>query len=87
MKSIYCNSVEVSHTREAFLLIFRFVAPDGKEESIYITISPSGAVAVHDILEKEIESYIKNYGNIIVGDWLLDRGKENKSGNATTYLT
>jgi hypothetical protein len=88
MKTLYCNSLEVSHTREAFLLILRFIAPDQREESVYIAISPSGAVVLHDLLGREVESYIKDFGNIVAGDWKTDRDCSNSGKNEkASYLS
>jgi len=88
MKTLYCNSLEVSHTREAFLLILRFIAPDQREESVYIAISPSGAVVLHDVLGREVESYIKDFGNIVAGDWKTDRDCSNSGKNEkASYLS
>jgi hypothetical protein len=82
---LYCNSFETTHKREVFLLTFRFVAPDGKEESFYIAISPSGAATLHEILGREIEGYIKEYGNIPLGGWKTEKA-ENCGGNNKTYV-
>jgi len=88
MKVLYCNSLEVSHTRETFLLTLRFIAPDQREESVYIAISPSGAVVLHDVLGKEVESYIKDFGNIVAGDWKIDKDCNNSGKNEkASYLS
>jgi hypothetical protein len=88
LKTLYCNSLEVSHTREVFLLILRFVSPDQHEETVYVTVSPSGAVALHDILEKEVESYVKVFGNIVAGDWKTDKDCSNSGKNEkASYLS
>ena len=58
-KVLYCNAVEASHNREAFCLVFRFQAPDGHQESVYISISPAGAKITVDLINKEIADYEK----------------------------
>jgi len=78
---LYCNSLETAHTREIFLLTFRFVSPDGKEETAYIAISPAGASTLYDFLGREIEGYIRKYGNIVVAEWETGEKKRNKEGN------
>jgi len=78
---IYCNSLEVAHTREVFLLTFRFVPPNGKEETVHVAISPAGASTLYDFLGKEIESYVKKYGNIAVAEWETGEKKRNKEDN------
>jgi hypothetical protein len=85
VKVLYCNSLETTHTREVFLLTFRFTAPDGKQETVYVAISPSGAAVLKDILEKEIESYVKIFGNIVAGDWKTDKDCNDTRGK--TYLS
>lgn len=82
MKILYCNSFETSHTK-VFLLTFRFAAPDGKEETVYIVLSPTGTATLRELLEKEIESYVKKYGNI-VADW---EKKEPNSNSNAAYLS
>jgi hypothetical protein len=67
-------------------LILRFVSPDQHEETVYVTLSPSGATVLQDILKKEIESYVKSYGNIVVGDWMTS-SKDCKKDEKTTYLS
>jgi hypothetical protein len=84
-KVLYCNALETTHSREVFLLTFRFIAPDGREEKVHVAISPSGASTLHDLLGKEIESYIKEYGNIPLGDWKTEKA-ENCGGNNKTYV-
>jgi hypothetical protein len=86
MKILYCNSFETTHKREVFLLTFRFTAPDGKEEAFYVAISPSGAAVLHEILGKEIESYIREHGNIIVGDWKTDNCNCKEGNNNKPYV-
>jgi hypothetical protein len=81
VKVLYCNSLETTHTREVFLLTFRFTAPDGKEETVYVAISPSGAVTLHDILERDIEEYVRKFGNIVVGDWKTEKDCNGNNNN------
>jgi hypothetical protein len=80
-KVLYCNSLETSYKREVFLLTFRFESPDGKEETVYIAISPSGAQTLYEILGKELESYVESFGNIVVGDWKSKGANCKENGN------
>jgi len=86
MKVIFCNSLETAHTREIFLLTFRFVPPNGKEETVYVAISPAGASTLHDFLGKEIESYVKKYGNIVVTEWETGK-RNNEDDNNNNYVS
>lgn len=83
MKTLYCNSFETSHTKEVFLLTFRFAAPDGKEETVYIALSPPGTATLRELLGKEIESYVQEHGNIVVENW---EKKEPDSNSNAAYL-
>ena len=84
MKTLFCNGFETSHTKEVFLLTFRFAAPDGKEETVYIVVSPTGTATLHELLGKEIESYVKEYGNIEAENW---EKKEPNSSSNKAYLS
>jgi hypothetical protein len=84
MKTLFCNGFETSHTKEVFLLTFRFVAPDGKEETVYIVVSPAGTATLHELLGKEIESYVREHGEIVVKNW--EKKEPNSSSNAA-YLS
>jgi hypothetical protein len=62
VKVIFCNSVEISSSKEVFLLTFNFIAPDGNKTSVHVVLTPSGAVTLNTILGKELEDYIKKHG-------------------------
>jgi hypothetical protein len=62
MKVLFCNGVEVSSSKEVFLLTFHFIAPDGDKASVHVVLTPSGATTVHSLLGKELEDYIKKHG-------------------------
>ena len=88
MKTIYCNALETTHRRDVFLLTFRFVAPDGKEETVYIAIPPAGASTLYEILGKELESYVRAFGNIAVENWETEKGDCNgNSDNDNHYVS
>lgn len=78
-KVLFCNSLEMSHTKEVFLLIFRFTAPDGDEEAVYVALPPSGAITLHEMLEREVQSY---------SDMTLERWemKNNDDRKTSSYL-
>ena len=82
----YCTNFEVSHSKDAFIMIFRFTSPDGHTESAYIVISPEGASVVHEALGKELEDYIKKFGNIPLGCWIKE-GNSNSQKSNSPYLT
>jgi len=79
-KSIFCNSFEIGHTKEAVFLILRFESPDGYKESVYVTISPAGASVFGEHLRKELEDYVKEFGKIELGTWKKTGNTSN--GNA-----
>jgi len=87
-KVIYCNSFEVSHSREAVVLTFRFEAPDGNVETAYVVISPQGAVVLKDSLESQLTEYVKKYGSIEMGDWKKENPKNcNNNNNHEKYIS
>ncbi len=83
-KVLYCNSFETTSTKEIFLLLFRFIAPDGHEETVYIALSPSGAAALHELLEKEIQNHVQKFGDIVMENW---ETKEPNHDCNKTYLS
>ena len=87
MKTLFCNEFQLSHKKEVFLLLFKFVAPDGKEDAVYVALSPSGAATLHEILEKDIETYIKDFGNIALGNWKTNNTPTDCNSKNPTYLT
>jgi len=56
MKTLYCNSFEVSHSKEAFCLILKFESPNGYIETVYVITSPNGAKTFLQLMEKEMQS-------------------------------
>ena len=79
-KTLFCNSFEIGHAKEAFILILRFESPDGYKESIYVCISPAGATVLNEHLGKELEEYAKEHGKIEMGAWKKTQNTNN--GNA-----
>jgi hypothetical protein len=79
-KVLFCNSFEVSYAKETYLLIFHFEAPDGFKETVYVALSPNGATMLNELLTKNLEEYMKQYGNIPSGNWQVEKPKncENK---------
>jgi uncharacterized protein YuzE len=61
------------------------VAPDGKEDAVYIALSPSGVATLHEILGKDIEVYIGDFGNIAMENWKTK--PTNCNSKKPTYLT
>jgi hypothetical protein len=73
VKVIFCNSVEISSSKEVFLPTFHFIAPNGDRSSVHVVLTPSGATTVHSLLGKEIEAHIKKYGS--VKEWEAEEPK------------
>jgi len=64
-KILFSNSLEVGHNKEVFCLVFKFQSPNGTiVESIYITVSPSGAKTLIELLTAEITQYQKEHGPV-----------------------
>jgi len=76
----------VGHTKEAFILVFRFESPDGYKETVYVCISPAGAVVLNETLGKEIAEYAKKHGNIVVDAWKTQKPNNNDAKDAK-YLS
>jgi hypothetical protein len=85
-KTLYCNSFEVSRSKEAFILIFRFESPDGYSETVYIILNPSGVAILKEMLTKEIEAYIKEHGELPVGNWKVQKS-EGDCNKKHSYLS
>lgn len=87
-KTLFCNSFEIGHTKEAFILILRFKSPDGYKETVYVTISPAGATVLNEHLGKEIEDYVKEHGKIAVDVWKKQgNNNSNPSQEPPKYLS
>jgi hypothetical protein len=85
MKSIYCNSIMVSHSSEFFLLTFSFETPDGHRDSVYITISPSGAKTLIEMVAREIDLYSAEHGKI-EDTWEVEKTPKSKLLASTPHL-
>lgn len=85
MKTLYCNSFEVSHSKEAFCLILKFESPDGYTETVYVTLSPAGAKTLVQLVEKEMEDYEKEHGE--VESWITPNPAPPKPSNAKVYVS
>jgi len=87
-KSLFCNSFEIGHTKEAVILILRFESPDGYKESVYVIISPAGATVLNEHLGKEVEDYVKEHGQIDMGTWKKPSNNDNvRKANDAPYLS
>ena len=86
-KTLFCNSLEVGHTKEAFILILRFESPDGYREAVYVSISPAGATVLNEHLGKELEEYVKKHGQIEMGTWKRTTNTNNGNADAPKYLS
>jgi len=64
-ETLFCNSFEIGHNKEAFCLIFKFQNPNGEiVKTVYITISPSGAKTLIEQLTAEMKDYEKEHGSV-----------------------
>jgi hypothetical protein len=86
-KVLFCNSFEITSTKEIFLLLFRFIAPDAHEETVYVAISPSGAATLHELLGKEVESFVQKFGNIVMENWQTEKPNRNCNSHNPAYLS
>jgi len=86
-KTLFCNSFEIGHTKEAVILILRFESPDGYKDTVYVTISPAGATVFNEHLRKELDDYVKEFGNIDMGAWKKLQTNGNNAEPKATYLS
>jgi hypothetical protein len=75
-KVLPANSVEVSHNKEAFCLVFKFQSPDGHQDAVYISISPAGAQTTIDLMNKEMQDYEKEIGQAVT-PWPVNQVQKN----------
>jgi hypothetical protein len=85
LKTLYCNSFEVSHSKEAFCLILKFESPDGHVEVVYATMSPSGAKSLLNIISKQMSHYEKEHGK--VKSWITNPTSTEKPNKAKVYVS
>jgi hypothetical protein len=83
MKVIFANSIEISSSKEVFLITFNFIAPDGDKSSVHVVLTPSGAMTVHSLLGKELEDYIKKHG--ATKEWTIEEPEEVKVKEKPPY--
>ena len=81
-KVLFCNSFEIGHTKEAFILVFRFESPDGYKETVYVAISPAGVTVLNETLGKEITEYVKEHGSIAADVWKTQKNNNNSPQEA-----
>jgi len=78
---IYCNSFEVSHTKEAFCMIIKFQKPDGSEICFYVVTSPQGCKTLLNVLAAEMTEYEKEFGKVEPWNAPKNSGNPNNSKN------
>jgi len=85
-KTLFCNSFEIGHSKEAFCLIFKFQSPDGNiVETAYVTISPSGTKTLIQLVQAEMEAYEKEHGKIEPWKTSGNSDSNSQSESATKY--
>jgi hypothetical protein len=85
-KSLFCNSFEVGHNREAFCLIFKFQGPDGNVvETAYVAVSPSGAKTLSEQFIAEMNEYQRRYGNVEAWKTAGNSNPTSQGENAEKY--
>jgi len=85
-KTLFCNSFEVGHNKEAFCLIFKFQSPDGHiVETTYVAISPSGAKTLIEQLSAEMKDYETEHGQVEPWKTAGNPGSNSQSDNAEKY--
>jgi len=78
LRTIYCNNVEIGHSKEAFCLIFRFQGPNGNiVDEVHVAIGPNGTKTLVELLEAEMKDYEREHGT--VEPW----GKKQPTENST----
>jgi len=78
-KVLFCNSFDITHMKEAVCLTFKFEAPDGNTETIYIITSPEGAKTLNKVLTDVMNDFEKKYGKLKV--WKPPDEKKDNNNN------
>jgi len=82
---IYCNSFEVSHTKEVFCMIFKFQKPDGTEIPIYVVMSPQGCKTILNLTTAEMAAYETEYGKVEPWNAPKNAGNPNSKNHTPIY--
>lgn len=61
---IYCNAFEISHNKEVFCMVFKFLKPDGGEISMVVITTPQGCKTVLNLSEAEMTEYEAKHGKV-----------------------
>jgi len=80
--TIYCNSFEISHSKEAFCMVFKFQKPDGSGEiSLYVVMSPQGCKTILNLTAAEMNAYETEFGKVEPWNAPKNSGTPNNSKN------
>lgn len=86
MKVLYCNSFEVSSSKEAFCMVFKFQKPDGSGEvSIYVVMSPQGCKTVLNLTATEMTAYETEHGKVEAWNAPKNTGNPNGKNQSPIY--
>jgi len=62
---LYCNSVEIGHSKEAFCLILRFQGSNGNiVDEVVVAVGPQGTKTLIQLLDLEMKDYEKEHGTV-----------------------
>jgi len=86
LRTIYCNNVEIGHSKEAFCLILRFQGPNRNiVDEVHVAIGPNGTKTLIELLEAEMNDYEQKYGT--VEPWgKQPRTPTNQNSNSEKYV-
>jgi len=82
-KTLFCNSFEVGHNKEAFCLVFKFQSPDGNiVETAYVAMGPPGTKTFIEQLAAEMKDYEKEHGPVEPWKPVKNQNLNNQSDKA-----
>lgn len=84
LETLPCNALQVTHSKESFSLVFTYEAPDRRTKSVYVSISPSGAKTLMDLVAAEVSAFEKEQ-HVVVKAW--ETKADNSEQRSKVYLS
>jgi len=85
-KTLFANGLEAGHTKEAFIIVFKFLSSDGSIiDIIHLAISPSGTKTLLNILDAEMKDYEREHGQVEPWKQAENTNSNSLSSNAEKY--
>ncbi|HSX42012.1 MAG TPA: DUF3467 domain-containing protein [Candidatus Saccharimonadales bacterium] len=64
LKGVYCNNMQVSHTKEEFVLDFLNILPPAGQFVARVITNPSHYKRIVNAMQINLELYEKNFGSV-----------------------